>query len=160
VSDDQALEFSAGIVAVEVRTSFQPRNDLKPISTAGRLSRDGKSGRSSLLRDPGLSVELWTLPAESFLRPNGETCHVIVPLSDGVRINGAALRKGVAALVSANADMTTLTGDGAKLLVAYPDLLPTDIWRHVAEDERQAGEQDMRREKNESARQPLKAQVG
>ncbi len=132
VSDDHALEFSPGVVALEVCTSFQPRND-RASAPIVRLQDDAHRACFTLLRDPGLSVERWTLPAQSYLKPDGETCHVIVPLSDGVMVNGKTLARGSVAFLPAAGSSATLTGEGAQLIVAYPDMIPTRIWRHVGE---------------------------
>jgi hypothetical protein len=133
VSWDDALEFSPGIVALEARPNFLPRNDVASTAKAARLTSDGKRDRSTLLRDNALSVEVWTLPGHSTLRPDGETCHVLVALSEGIKINSQPLKKGAAVFLPAHGAPAQLSGEGAQMLVAYPDIVPTAIWRHVGE---------------------------
>jgi hypothetical protein len=77
-----------------------------------------------------MSVEVWTLPEVSFLEPDGETCHVLMALAPGAAIDGEVLSRGDAVFLPANGRRAVLTGKGAQLIVAYPDLIPTQIWKH------------------------------
>ena len=76
-----------------------------------------------------MSVELWTLPKLSYLEPDGETCHVLMALTPGVAIDGHALSRGEAIFLPAEGRRVAMTGEGAQLVVAYPDLVPTEIWK-------------------------------
>ncbi|MDX2277483.1 MAG: hypothetical protein NW206_18705 [Hyphomonadaceae bacterium] len=132
VDDRVALGLDSGVVAIEVRPTFDPDNGAAHSKPFRRLiaSRE-KSERQTMLRDPSLSVELWTLPATSTIQPDGETCHVLTALTSGVCIDGRELARGQSVFVPANGGAAVLTGHGAKLMVSYPDLVPTNIWRHT-----------------------------
>jgi hypothetical protein len=131
VSDASRLIFPAGVTALEVRANFSP-NNRPPTERAQRLlAPSEKKHRTSWIRDPALSVEAWTLPEISFIEPDGETCHVLVALTPGVAIEDEPLTRGDAVFVPAEGRRVTLTGKGAQVVVAYPDLVPTQIWKHV-----------------------------
>jgi hypothetical protein len=128
---DIALRFDAGVTAMEVSSSFTPNNASQP-SRVQRLTRpDTRRDRAVVLRDAGLSVELWTLPEDSYLVPDGETCHVITAMTPGVVVDGRMLARGEAVFVPAEGRPVTLKGRGAQVLAAYPDVAPTTIWRRV-----------------------------
>lgn len=127
-TDRVGLAFGAEVVALETRAGFAPFNDVAADVT--RLSAiETRKGRQTWLRDVAMSVEAWTLPAESRLVPDGETCHVLTALTPGAALDGRALAKGETVFLPANARPATLTGRAARILVAYPDLVPTAIWR-------------------------------
>ena len=69
------------MTALEVRANFAPNNQPSAQRAQRLLAVSEKKHRDALLRDPAMSVELWTLPDLSFLEPDGETCHVIVALT-------------------------------------------------------------------------------
>jgi hypothetical protein len=131
VSDGAQLVFPAGVTCLEVRANFTPSNQPHPQRVQRLLAPLEKKHRTTWLRDPALSVEAWTLPELSFLEPDGETCHVVMALTPGVAIDGEALSRGDAVFVPAEGRRVTLTGKGAQVAVAYPDLVPTQIWKHV-----------------------------
>ncbi|HVY87800.1 MAG TPA: hypothetical protein VG942_02975 [Hyphomonadaceae bacterium] len=118
-------------VALEVSSAFLPKNDADDPWTV-RLPPVTRRTRATMLREDGLSVELWTLPAYSSIVPDGETCHVITALSRGVAVDGRALAPGEATFVPACGRPIDLTGEGAKVMVAYPDRAPTEIWKHCS----------------------------
>jgi hypothetical protein len=131
IAGQRRLRLPSGMIAIETRASFTPQNGA---DTEGltRLPRPSQTPlRTTWMRDPALSVEVWTLPVESRLEPDGETCHVLVALSPGAAIDGHLLQQGQAVLIPAEGRAMQLTGNGAQVLVAYPDLLPTTIWRHT-----------------------------
>lgn len=129
-TDRVGLAFGADVAALEVRAGFAPTNIDAP--DMARLSPiETRKGRHTWLRDIALSVEAWTLPAESWLEPDGETCHVLTALSPGVALDGRPLVKGEAVFLPAHSRCVRLTGAGAQVVVAYPDLVPTDIWRQT-----------------------------
>jgi hypothetical protein len=133
------FKFRRGVTALEARSSFAPHNQRGDKAPILRLPSDPKQARATLLRDAALSVELWRLPEQSRLEPDGETCHVLMALSDGVALDGRALGKGEAVFIPACGRRTHLFGRGApRVLVAYPDLVPTAIWRHAPEPDRAA----------------------
>lgn len=122
------LVLSPGMTALEARANFTPNN--QPPQRAHRLvATSEKKHRNVWLRDPAMSIENWTLPELSFLEPNGETCHFIFALTPGVSIDGEALSRGDAVFLPAEGRRAALTGRGAQVVVAYPDLVPTDIWK-------------------------------
>ncbi len=51
-------------------------------------------------------------------------------LTPGVMIDGEALNRGDAIFLPAEGRHVTVTGQGAQVVVAYPDLIPTGIWKH------------------------------
>lgn len=129
VSDPAHIVFPGGMTALEVRANFVPNN--QPPRGVRRLwAFSEKKHRVAWLRDPAMSVELWTLPELSFIEPDGETCHTLTALTPGASIDGAALSRGDTVFVPAHGRRLTLTGRGAQLLVSYPDLLPTSVWKH------------------------------
>lgn len=126
------LKLGAGVVALEARANFQPSNHPAQRAPFMRLEAPARTARSVLLRDAALSVELWRLPERSRLEPDGETCHVLMAMTDGVAVDGRALGKGEAVFIPADGRRTHLAGRvGAEVLVAYPDVVPTSIWRHA-----------------------------
>lgn len=124
------LVFPSGVTALEVRANYTPRNAPTMARAQKLLAASEKRHRAAWLRDLPMSVELWTLPRLSFLEPDGETCHVLMALTPGVTIDGEALNRGDAIFLPAEGRRVTLTGQGAQLVVAYPDLIPTEIWKH------------------------------
>jgi hypothetical protein len=131
VSDGAQLVLPAGVTALEVRANFSPNNQPHSERAQRLLAPSEKRHRTTWLRDPALSVEAWTLPDLSWLEPDGETCHVLTALTPGVAIEGEALSRGDAVFLPAEGRRVTLTGKGAQVVVAYPDLVPTQIWKHV-----------------------------
>jgi hypothetical protein len=132
VDDQVSLCFDAGVAAIEVRPSFNPDNGAPRANPVRRvLASRERSERQTWLRDAALSVELWTLPESSTIHPDGETCHVLTALTPGVCIDGRTLARGQSVFVPAQASAAVLTGRGAQLMVSYPDLVPTNIWRHT-----------------------------
>lgn len=125
------LVFPAGTTALEARAVFSPNNQSASKRVNRILPAKQKRHRTVWLRDPAMSVELWTLPEVSFLEPDGETCHVLVALTPGVAIDGAPLSRGDAVFLPAEGRRATLTGNGAEVVIAYPDLVPTHIWKHA-----------------------------
>lgn len=126
-----SLSFGADMTALEVRANFAPANDVEgpPLSrVVGTLDR---AARETWFRDAALSVERWTLPEISFLEPDGETCHVLMALTPGVSVDGRALGRGEAVFLPAKGRRCVVTGRGAQVLAAYPDLTPTEIWKPV-----------------------------
>jgi hypothetical protein len=132
VDDKVGLCFDAGVVAIEVRPAFHPDNGAPRVNPVRRVfaSRE-RSQRQTWLRDAALSVELWTLPDSSTIQPDGETCHVLTALTAGACIDGRFLARGQSVFVPAHGRPAVLTGRGAQLMVSYPDLAPTDIWRQA-----------------------------
>ena len=98
-----------------------------------RLPPVSRRIRATLAREDALSVEMWTLPPSSQLTPDGETCHVLVPLSRGIVLDDRPLKPGEAVLLPAWGRTVALGAEhaAAKVVVAYPDRTPTSIWRHV-----------------------------
>jgi hypothetical protein len=128
VPSSARLVLSPGMTALEARANFTPNN--QPPQRAHRLvAVSEKKHRNVWLRDPAMSIESWTLPELSFLEPDGETCHLIMALTPGVSIDGEALSRGDAVFLPAEGRRATLSGKGAQVVVAYPDLVPTDIWK-------------------------------
>jgi hypothetical protein len=125
------LIFPGGVTALEARASFSPSNEPVSERVQRVLAANEKKHRAAWLRDPAMSVELWTLPEVSFVEPDGETCHLLMALSPGVAFDGAPLSRGDAVFLPAEGRRATLTGKGAQVAVAYPDLVPTQIWKHV-----------------------------
>jgi hypothetical protein len=124
------LVFPRGVTAMEARANFTPSNTPNAARAQRLLAASEKRHRAAWLRDPAMSVELWTLPKLSFLEPDGETCHVLMALTPGVMIDGEALYRGDAIFLPAEGRRVTMTGQGAQVVVAYPDLIPTEIWKH------------------------------
>jgi hypothetical protein len=134
LSEGARLKLRRGVTALEARSSFTPRNHADDKPALMRLAAETKAARTTLLRDAALSVELWRLPERSRLEPDGETCHVLMALSDGVALDGRALRKGEAVFIPACGRRLKLFGrGGAQVLVSYPDVVPTAIWRSAPE---------------------------
>jgi hypothetical protein len=123
------LVLPAGMTALEARANFASNNQPSPERARRLLAASERKHRNAWLRDPAMSVELWTLPEVSFLEPDGETCHVIMALTPGVSIDGEALSRGDALLLPAQGRRVVLTGRGDQIVVAYPDLIPTSIWK-------------------------------
>lgn len=124
------LVLPGGVTALEAMANFTPSNASAAVRAQKLLAASEKRHRVVWLRDPAMSVELWTLPKLSYLEPDGETCHVLMALSPGVVIDGAVLNRGDAIFLPAEARRVSMTGQGAQLVVAYPDLVPTEIWKH------------------------------
>jgi hypothetical protein len=124
------LVFPSGVTALEARANFAPANAPNAARAQRLLAASEKRHRAAWLRDPAMSVELWTLPKLSFLEPDGETCHVLMALAPGVRIDGQILNRGDAIFLPAEGRRVSMTGQGAQVVVAYPDLVPTEIWKH------------------------------
>jgi hypothetical protein len=127
------VALAAGSVALEVSSSFLPANDSEDQPQLVRLPPVSARTRATLFRDTALSVETWLLPEWSRVVPDGETCHVLMALAPGVRVDGRNLELGAAVFVPACGRPFDISaaGRGAKLLAAYPDLAPTDVWRHA-----------------------------
>jgi hypothetical protein len=136
------VTFAEGSVALEVSASFLPTNDADPRPQIIRLPPVSVRARATLFRENGLSVETWLLPEWSRIVPDGETCHVLVPLGAGVRIDGRTLLSGEAVLVPAHGRPLDIVAErqGARLLVAYPDRAPTAVWRHAPGPDPAAGQ--------------------
>lgn len=124
------LVFPDGVTALEARAIFTPSNTPNTERVHKLLAAGEKRHRATWLRDPAMSVELWTLPKLSFLEPDGETCHVLMALTPGVTIDGEVLNRGDAIFLPAEGRRVSVAGEGAQLVVAYPDLVPTEIWKH------------------------------
>ena len=132
VSEGGRLKFQRGVIALEARSSFAPRNQAESEPPVARLACDTKAARATLMRDAALSVEVWRLPEKSRLEPDGETCHVLMALTGGVAVDGRALAKGDGIFLPARGRSVHLfAGRGAEVLVAYPDIVPTAIWRRA-----------------------------
>lgn len=129
VNDADHVLVGPGVTAVEVRAAFNPKNERPERPVRKLLAARDRNERTVWLRDPALSVEAWTLPELSYLEPDGETCHVLMALTPGVTIDGAPLSRGDAVFLPAEGRSVTMTGRGAQILVAYPDLVPTEIWK-------------------------------
>jgi hypothetical protein len=131
-SDVSGLVLSDGVIALETRASFLPTNTVAQApALLPMISAFPRRTRQEWLRDRAMSIEHWTLPAESWLEPDGETCHVVMPLTDGVTCDGHRMDKGEAMFLPACGRSVHLSGAGARIIVAYPDRSPTSIWRHV-----------------------------
>lgn len=76
------LVFPASVTALEARANFTPTNTPGAARAQKLLAASEKRHRAAWLRDPAMSVELWTLPKLSFLEPDGETCHVLMTKQD------------------------------------------------------------------------------
>lgn len=125
------LVFPGGVTALEARANFTPTNAPNAARAQKLLAASEKRHRAAWLRDPAMSVELWTLPQLSFLEPDGETCHVLMALTPGIMIDGEKLNRGDAVFLPARGRRVSMTGEGAQVVVAYPDLIPTEIWKHA-----------------------------
>lgn len=130
VGDGARLVVPGGVTVLEARANFTPTNTPSAARAQRLLAASEKRHRAAWLRDPAMSIELWTLPKLSFLEPDGETCHVLMALTPGVTIDGQALNRGDAVFMPAEGRRVSMTGQGAQVLVAYPDLIPTEIWKH------------------------------
>ncbi len=131
VSDQTRVVLPAGITALEARAKFIPHNQAQ-LERAQRVRpANEKKHRTTWLRDAAMSVEVWTLPERSFLQPDGETCHILMALTPGAIIDGEALCRGDAVFVPAQGRRALLSGEGAQVVVLYPDLVPTQIWKHM-----------------------------
>ncbi len=124
------LVFPASVTALEARANFTPTNTPSAARAQKLLAASEKRHRAAWLRDPAMSVELWTLPKLSYLEPDGETCHVLMALTPGVTVDGRVLSRGDAIFLPAEGRRVSMTGEGAQVLAAYPDLVPTEIWKH------------------------------
>lgn len=127
------IRLAANCVALEVSASFQATNQPASRPQVIHLPPVSARARATLLREPGLSVETWSLPEWSRIVPDGETCHALVALGPGIRIDGRALAQGETVLVPAcgrSLDVVASQRD-VKLLAVYPDKTPTTIWRHT-----------------------------
>ncbi len=134
------LGFDAGVAACEVRPQFLLENSPPPANPLRRiLAHRNTSARQVWMRDAALSVELWTLPERSVLEPDGETCHVLTALTPGACIDGAPIARGQSVFAPANGDACVLSGHGATLMVSYPDLAPTNVWRTTPQPDPGAG---------------------
>lgn len=123
------LVFPSNVTALEARANFAPSNAPSTGRAQKLLAASEKRHRAAWLRDPAMSVELWTLPKLSYLEPDGETCHVLIALTPGVTIDGHSLNRGDAIFLPAEGRRVAMTGEGAQVVVAYPDLVPTEIWK-------------------------------
>lgn len=123
----------SGSVALEVSATFLPRNRPAEAPSLIRLPPISRRTRATLAREDALSVEMWTLPPSSQLTPDGGTCHVFMPLTHGVVLDGKMLQPGEAVFLPAWGRTVALAAEHpvAKVVVAYPDRAPTSIWRHV-----------------------------
>lgn len=130
VSAGARLVLPSSVTALEARANFTPSNAPNAVRAQKLLAASEKRHRAAWLRDPAMSVELWTLPKLSYLEPDGETCHVLMALTAGVVIDGHALSRGDAIFLPAEGRRVAMTGGGAQIVVAYPDLVPTEIWKH------------------------------
>lgn len=130
-----------GSVALEVSTCFQPNNSTDEHPQIIRLPPVSSRARATLFRETGLSVETWTLPEWSRVVPDGETCHALVALGYGIRIDGRPLMPGEAVLAPARGRPLDIVASrrNTKLLAAYPDSTPTAIWRHTPGPDPAAG---------------------
>jgi hypothetical protein len=149
------VTFAAGSVALEVSSAFLPHNEMDAGPQLIRLPPVSSRTRATLFRDAGLSVETWLLPEWSRLVPDGGTCHVLVAIGPDIRIDGRALHPGAAVFVPAWGRPVDIVAArrGTKLLVAYPDQAPTDVWRHTPGPDPAAGQLP----KPEPAQPPLRA---
>jgi hypothetical protein len=124
------LVLPGSVTALEARANFAPSNAPNAARAQRLLAASERRQRAAWLRDPAMSIELWTLPKLSFLEPDGETCHVLMALTPGVTIDGEALTRGDAIFLPAEGRRVSMAGQGAQVVVAYPDLIPTEIWKH------------------------------
>jgi hypothetical protein len=136
------VSLAAGSVAIEVSPTFIPANasNLEPqVITMPPVSY---RARASLVREDALSVETWLLPEWSRVVPDGETCHVLTALSQGVTVDGRKLGPGEAVFVPAWGRPLDISAAerGCKLLVAYADRTPTAIWQHTPGPDPAAGQ--------------------
>jgi hypothetical protein len=131
VADASRLVFPAGATALEARANFLPNNQPQAERIQNLLAASEKKHRTTWLRDPAMSVEAWTLPEISFIEPDGETCHLLMALTPGVAVAGEMLSRGDTVFLPAEGRRVALTGKGGQVVVAYPDLAPTQIWKHV-----------------------------
>ncbi|MGD9981170.1 MAG: hypothetical protein AB7H66_01260 [Hyphomonadaceae bacterium] len=129
LSEGPRVVLSGSMTALEARANFTPNNNPRERRVQRLLPVHEKKRRTAWLRDPAMSVEAWTLPDLSFLEPDGETCHVLMALTPGVAIDGEPLNRGDAVFLPAEGRRLTLTGRGAEVVVCYPDLVPTNIWK-------------------------------
>ncbi len=130
LSEGPRVVLSSGVTALEARANFAPTNKPNELRVQRLMPAHDKKHRTTWLRDAAMSVEAWTLPELSYLEPDGETCHVLMALTPGVAIDGEPLSRGDAVFLPAEGRRVTLTGRGAEVVVSYPDLVPTDIWKH------------------------------
>lgn len=127
------IGLAPGSVALEVSSSFMPANGPDNEPQVITMPPVSQRTRASLVREDALSVEVWRLPAWSRVVPDGETCHVLVALGQGITIDGRTLAPGAAVFVPAWGRPLEISAaePGSKLLVAYADRTPTAIWRHA-----------------------------
>jgi hypothetical protein len=126
------VPLAPGSVALEVSAAFQSVNEPQDGPSLIRLPPVSVRPRATLFRDGALSVERWRLPAWSRLVPDGETCHVVMASTRGVRVDGRFLHPGEAVFVPALGRAVDISAQGAaSVFVAYPDIRPTSIWRHT-----------------------------
>jgi hypothetical protein len=132
-AEDCTVDFRGRrIAAVEIRPNFLGRNRRTGTVPVRRLPALGsRLNRETWFRDPAVSAEVWRLPAESSLTPDGETCHVLTALTDGAVIAGRPVARGQSVFVPAYGHAMELRGEGSELLVSYPDQAPTSVWRHM-----------------------------
>jgi hypothetical protein len=130
LSDGPRVVLSGAMTALEARANFTPNNKPAARPAQRLLPVHDKKHRVTWLRDPALTVEAWTLPEISFLEPDGETCHVLMALTPGIAIEGEPLSRGDTIFLPAEGRRVALTGRGAEMVVCYPDLVPTAIWKH------------------------------
>jgi len=127
------VHLPSGSVALEVSAAFLPTNRPSDGPSLISLPPVSRRVRATLVREDALSVERWTLPPYSQLTPDGETCHVLVPVTRGIVLDDRPLKPGQAVFLPAWGRTVALGADhaAAKVVVAYPDRTPTSIWRHV-----------------------------
>ncbi len=135
------IALAAGCVALEVSAAFQPNNEGDGEPSLICLPPVSNRIRATLFREASLSVETWSLPERSRLVPDGETCHVLTPLTPGVVIDGRRLPPGEAVFLPAWGRAVDVTASrvGVKALVAYPDRTPTAVWRHTSSPDPMGG---------------------
>lgn len=116
-----------------VYAAFQPTNRSPDGPSLISLPPVSRRVRATLVREDALSVEMWTLQPCSQLTPDGETCHVLVPLTHGIVLDDQPLKPGEAMFLPAWGRTDALGADhaAARVVVACPDRTPTSIWRHV-----------------------------
>ncbi|MGE0741909.1 MAG: hypothetical protein AB7O98_11265 [Hyphomonadaceae bacterium] len=129
VGDGARLVIPGGVTALEACANFTPNNTPSAARAQRLLAASEKRHRAAWLRDPAMSVELWTLPKLSFLEPDGGTCHVLMALTPGVTIDGQPLNRGDAVFLPAEGRRVSMIGEGAQVVTVYPDLVPTEIWK-------------------------------
>lgn len=128
--DGACIDLAPASISLEVIPAVLPENASKVITPLTWRPAAAPRMRATLQRDKALSVEMWTLPPRSRLKPDGNCCHVVIAVSQGIMIDDKLLRPGEALMVPASGRAVDILSNSrdARVVVAYPDMKFTDIW--------------------------------